>query len=726
MDNEKTMYLRSRKTDYQISPEQYRTYLDSFLVYWVMMFCALMILEVEIVDKIFNYPLFPILKTYFTKYHDIKASGELNQYQNAMNIFVTPIAFASGYMGWKMNKPSNYVRIKNNGAKYFLDNERGVLEYKRHQQKSLKLYKRSGGIVLADKKVDGYELILDKRTEELSIFITGEAGSGKTVLLKQIISNWVNMGHKCILHDPKLEFAEDLAKANVSMALIAPWLSNSKVIDYAKMIYTNNVLLRNTLIDLFIYSFAGFPNPKGGNDEFWKEGARIVLIALTRKLVNLKKDKWILTDWIDLTEKHSNLNDIVDIIRKEKPEAAFLIDKDKGGNTAQGILTTTVSTINNIKNLATMWNGNKKTFDIKEWLYDKKPRYQFICLANSSKYPDVASSVIASFVNISIALLLAPEYKMARMNNLHITLDEFNSFAKYVDINRFKGLMDLGRSAKIRIEIAQQRQTQANEYLTDQKQAEDFQGAFQNRIYCRPSSSDFDLIKTQIGSHKEEWTKITSNHNAQGQSISTQVEVKDCNFEPNILATRLGPDDERGGVWVALNTVQNPVVARILIKYKDFAKERIDNLKAIGKYKEKEFKPVEKEFIVNDDGVLESADLIKDMSINVETKQISSVVSDVYVNNKADINVYNHLDNLFQNEDIVNEVKEAGEKLVSGAIKDNLLEAIDHTGTLSLINSSIEIVEELSDKNNNSNNISFDDSSEKTKTKRAKTVSLEK
>lgn len=721
MDNDKIFYLRSRKNDAQISPIQYRTYIEPFIGMWIVFLMGLMFVEVVLMKSIFNYPLIDIFKTYFTKFHQIKEQGLLSQYQNAINIFVLPVVGLSAWISWKLNKVVNYVKIVENGSKYYLGNKEAVDEYKRFQEKDFD--KAKNGIVLANKIEDKYELILDPRTEELSIFITGEAGSGKTVLIKQVISNWVVKKHKCILHDPKLEFIEGLVEANVSSALIAPWLSNSHVIDYAKLIYTDNELLRTSLIELFIYSFAGFPNPKGGNDEFWKEGARIVLIALTKELVNEKKDSWTLIDWIVLTESKSNLNDIVDIIRKNSPEASFLIDKEKGGNTAQGILTTTVSTIKNIKNLASMWEGNKKMFDIKQWLYDKKPKYQFICLANSSQYPDIASGVIASFVNIAIALLLAPEYKMALMNNLHITLDEFNSFAKYVDINRFKGLMDLGRSAKIRIEIAQQRQTQANEYLTDQKQADDFLGSFQNRIYCRPSSSDYELIKSQIGTHKEEWTKITGSNNAQGQSSSTVVEVKDVSFEPNILSTRLGPDKKSGGVWVALNTVQNPVVAKVLIKYKSFLKQRIDERKAKGTYINQKFVAREKRFIELKDGLLVNADLSNENNYVVDngTKTVvSNEIEDVIDKKKSDISIYDDLEKSFS----FDEKRE--DEVINDIAKDNVLETVDHSGTLSLINSSVEIAEALQDKNNNSSVVVEIESSEELKNKKRRFMQREK
>ncbi|OXJ00857.1 hypothetical protein CFB41_14340 [Burkholderia sp. AU33803] len=451
MEKERVYKLRSRKTDNQLSPEQYRTYLDDFLIYFSVSSMILLLTSGYVLQDIMHYPLLESVKTLLTKPQILKASGEYKSVTTAIGTYISAIASLSWFVADKINKPSNLVEIKKDGSNYYVRND-GLEEYKKYQGDTSK------GIVILEKDTDGVDLVLDNKTAELGFFVVGEAGSGKTVFIKRFLEHWVNMLEKCILHDPKLEFIEDLLNANVPVVLIAPWIGQSKVIDYAKLIWTDNDAKRDLLINLFVYSFAGFPNPK--KPDFFKDGAVNVLIAITRKVVDKFKDKWSISDWMDTFLENQQVAKLKKLVDEFYPQISYLID-ETNPKTTMSILASTVSTVVKLKMLADLWQYNTKYFDIKEWIYAKKPKYQFVALANHQTYGDIASSVIASFVNITSKLVLDPEYKKAyetdKLSGIHYTLDEFNSFGRYIDVVNFKNLPDLGRSAGIRTELFQQR-----------------------------------------------------------------------------------------------------------------------------------------------------------------------------------------------------------------------------------------------------------------------------
>jgi len=695
MEDEKIFKLRSRKNDDQLSPTQYRTYIEPFMYLMICSVCVLLLIIGFASQEIFSFRFFYLSELFILNPKQLKEWGIYEAVSAKFSVIYTLIFCASYFISDKYNKVINYSIIKNDGLKFY--HKDGLNEYKKHQDELEK------GIQLLFKKTDGEDLILDKSTRELAFFITGEAGSGKTVLAERFTEHWVESGEKCVLQDPKGKYTEKLVKANVSLAVIAPWLENSSVIDYAKLIYSDNTQLTNEMIDFFIYSFAGFPNPK--KPDFFDDGARTVLIAVTRKVVHEYQSTWSLMDWVTVAQDNCNVDKIIDVVKTFSPESGFLLDKDNPKTTGS-ILASMVATIIKIKKLALMWEGNKKTFDLKAWLYNSNPSHQFVALWNSQTNQQVASSVIASFINLASILVLDPEYLASKPAILHFTLDEFNSFARYVDINKFKQLMDLGREAGIRIEILQQRQTQANEYLNEPKQADDWLGAFQNRVYCRPANSDFELIKAQVGPHTEIQTEFSRSDNSQGHNMNRKTQEKIVHFEPSILQTHLGPKPAKGkGVYVCFNTVSNPVVARVLIPFKKvFCEERINRLKKEGKYKDREFKPKYKAFSRKLDLAEKLEAKKKLLQIKIEDTKTSVLSEPEKINiiQKTEIeisNVNNEINSILGIAPIESKLDE--ESILKDVVKDIMIEAIDPSGAIHLLSQASELL----DIDNNNKNI---------------------
>ena len=722
MKDDKIFYLRSRKNDDQLTPSQLRTYIEPFMMFFVLISLILIVVTGFVSEKFFSFQFFQLSKLYLTNIKKLKEYGIYEKTSVYLSVIYIMIISLSAWISMKLNKPINYVSIVDNGLKYYLKN--GLEEYKKNQ---VPFEKDAEVIQLLNKKIDGEDLYLDQSTKELGIIITGEAGSGKGVLNNRFLEDNINKGEKVIYHEPKGDNTPKFIKADVSVAVIAPWLEHPacKYIDYSKLIYSDNMEKTKLMINQFVYSFAGFKNPK--KEDFFPDSAKTILIALTRKVVDKYKDKWSLFDWISLVEKNLTVDKLKDVLEEFSPESANIIDKEAPKQTA-GVLASMVPTLTKIKLLALMWKDSKKAFDLREWLYSKKPAYQFISLYNSTTYSDVASSVIASFINLASILVIDIQYLERGCPVLYFNLDEFNSFARYIDMDIFKNLPDLGRQAGIRLVVLFQRKSQVHDFIESTKKAEDNLGSYQSKIYCRPASSDLSYIKDEVGSHNEIHTEFTKSHNAQGSNLTSKTTEKLVQFESTILTTQLGPipakKDRKKGVYVALNTVSNPVVARVLIPFKEFCKERIEDRKAKGIYKGKDFKPEEKEFsreLMEIDKKLNLKVALELKLEEVRNSKIDDEEKDKLIESiETQItNLVSEL-NVFLGIELPEEARE--ESIVEGVAKEIALDSMDHTGALTLINQATELLESLEEKNLNSDTHSIDEKGDVKKTKKKSIV----
>ena len=545
MSKRKIFYARSRKTDYQISNEEYRTYLDQHFFWLVIGFS------------------FSTILFYFFFQAQGYSFQEALKIKDKLTFFIVISSMIGLYPAIKFVKPVQRLKIKDLNAPRLVYDETALQQFNDNepQPRTLQLTPT---------------LSLSKRAVETATLITGEPGSGKTVTLDRYHEANIRDGSYSIIHDPKGDNTDKYLSCGEKIAVLAPWLKQTKAIDFGGMIYNEDKNKQEAILDLFLISFHG---TKPDGDTFWYETSYSVLKAICLKLCKEKQGNF---QEIDICQEFYSKQTAEDFhnLKEFYPPIGNLISKEES-NMISSIIGSCVPTIVKFNALANFWHDEENRLNIKDFIY-RRTKYKHIIIRNDSTYESIASSVVACFVNVATAFLLDSEYlnfsKTLKKKEFRFLLDEFNSFAKYLDIPKFNGLSDLGRQAGIRLYVCLQRRTQALHFSKNRDLANDFLSTFPNLVICRMAEADTKDFESILGSYKViEYTQ-SSSFNQQGQSTTEKAQEKDIKNDPLILKNILGPID-KVGVTICIKTVQNPIFAVVLIPFKEFGKEIIEERK---------------------------------------------------------------------------------------------------------------------------------------------------
>ncbi|AEF89860.1 hypothetical protein DelCs14_2848 [Delftia sp. Cs1-4] len=550
----KILYARSRKTDYQISNEDYRTYLDQHVFFFILGFCF----------STFLFFLFFKAQGYEFK--------EALKIKDKLTFYIIVSTIIASYPAVKFVKPFQRLKIKDLNSPRLVYDETALEQFNSYEP--------------APKALQLTDLVqLSKRAAEVATLITGEQGSGKTVTLDRYHEASIQAGSYSIVHDPKGDYTDKYLSVGEKIAVIAPWLEQTKAIDFGGMIFNKDKNKQDAILDLFILSFHG---TKPDGDSYWYETSYAVIKAICLKLCKEKEKDW---QEIDICQEFYAKQTAEDFHNLKEFYAPLgnLISKD-GNNMVDGIIGSCVPTIIKWQSIANFWHDEKSRLNVKDFIY-RRAKYKHIIIRNDATYESIASSVVACFVNVATAFLLDSEYlnfsKKLKNKEFRFLLDEFNAFAKFLDIPKFNGLNDLGRQAGIRLVICLQRRTQALHFTKNKDLANDFLSTFPNLVICRMATDDVKDYENILGSYKIIETSQSANFNKDGQSSSERTQERDVKNDPLILKNILGPD--KTGVFVCIKTVQNPIFAVVKIPFKDFGKEIIEQRQAQCKANNKKF-----------------------------------------------------------------------------------------------------------------------------------------
>lgn len=557
MSKRKIFYARSRKTDYQIDNSEYRTYLDQH-IYWLVLGFAFSSMLFYFFFKYQGYTFFEALKI-----------------KDKLTFYIVVSSAIGLYPAIKFVKPVQRLKIKDLNAPRLVYDETALQQFNDYepQPRTLQLTPT---------------LTLSKRATETSTLITGEPGSGKSVTLQRYHEANIKEGSYSISHDPKGDFTNAYLSCGEHIAVLAPWLKQTKAIDFGGMIYNEDKNKQEAILDLFLVSFHG---SKPDGDTFWYETSYSVLKAICLKLCKDKKSDWQEKDICEEFYSNQTSEDFHNL-KEFYPPIGNLIAKEES-TMISSIIGSCVTTIVKLQSLSNFWHDEKNRLNIRDFIF-RKTKYHHIIIRNDATYESIASSVVACFVNVATSFLLDSEYlnfskSLKRKSEFRFLLDEFNSFAKFLDIPKFNGLSDLGRAAGIRLYVCLQRRTQALHFTKNKDLANDFLATFPNLVICRMAESDMKDFENILGSYKIiEYTQ-SSSFNAQGQSTTEKAQEREIKNDPLILKNILGP--EKQGVKVCIKTVQNPIYAVVTIPYKQFGKEIIEERKLLAQKNGKKFSP---------------------------------------------------------------------------------------------------------------------------------------
>ena len=316
--------------------------------------------------------------------------------------------------GSKLISLSEFVKkLKNFESKLFIggfDKKRHILVYE--DKLNLKLNRKE------ELEFRKNKLPISYKIENKHFFILGAPGSGKTLLLNEVLEQLKIREEKTIIHDFKGDFVDKFYNP------IEDLIFNPVNGDISWSIF--NDIENEFDIDFIAASIISQPGFK--EDPFWKNAARDVLVAILKYCYknNLTKN-----------------SDIFEILKKSNEEIAELLEKNgfgyvkdyisgKDSKQAQSVMATLKQ---HTKFFEILKDGD---FSIRDYLKNGKG---FIFLQNTASIKDTISPALSLFLDVFAKNVLSLKDNLDR--RIFFVLDEFGM------LNRLNSIVDLltnGRS----------------------------------------------------------------------------------------------------------------------------------------------------------------------------------------------------------------------------------------------------------------------------------------
>ena len=587
----KVRIISSPQQDYLLSPDEFRRYSNHMIGWFLVSFAVLFYAMQAVFFFEGKHYFFKIAAAMLSKDREKLEGVFLGMfYFKALACFALS-AIPAWYLMQAMTKPVARSQVVSGNI---LDNSPEVFthlaqDFSHHElDKSIALLRKEDSDLngFTKNKLRPYDIFIPRKILELSWIVRGEAGGGKTVFLDRVMKETIDAGHKVILHNIKGDEFEKL-KGYCPFYLIEPWNRNAGyAINFMQLLARKREEDRNAYIYAFVNSFFGKASK---TDAFFHESAIEVVFALVKKVVEdslTEKDgkltctaglQDIVNLWVSfqavepapetltsanamqmlVQQNQGSLEKIKRLLQEKNPTQADLIDVNNP-KTSLCILATCTKTVKKFEVLAKFWGGREKTksLDLVKWLNDRKDR-NVILLSNSNLYVAEAEAYISAIVNLMTMFLINPEYKPT--SEVHFILDEFPQLSA-IDLKQFMKLPDVGRGKRVRVKIAMQRTSQIKE--TFGVDSASFAAAFQNKVWARFATDDFDQVRQEMGKQQVREFQQSVNFTAQGRSSSSKTQTKEQDvINPNDLQNELGPIATKNGNFLGV---------RLLMKFSNF------------------------------------------------------------------------------------------------------------------------------------------------------------
>lgn len=374
--------------------------------------------------------------------------------------------------------------------------------------------KRSGGGLRLHKQFD-WKMSLDR--ERRHLLAIGASGSGKTTIITPMMMAAIERGDQLIIYDNKGDFTEWVPDA----VLLAPWDARSYALDIAKDC-RNAQQARELAANLI----------PAGKDPIWHQAARQILTALIIKLQVEMPEVWT---WRDLYQlvcgSHENL---LSIIKTYTPEASNILEAP--GKTTQSVLMHLSTNAWLIADLAKAWGDapSEKRFSVTDWIKGINIQKKVLILQGSANYSELSTAYIQLVFNMAAGLINSPEISKSNERRLWFFLDEFPQLGK---LERFRSLLEIGRSKGIRVVLACQDISQIRE-IYGEHAANSWLGIVGTYIFTRMGTGETaNFVAEKMVGYKTIDRRIVN-----GEEISAPVREKQLVIDPSELSETLGAD----------------------------------------------------------------------------------------------------------------------------------------------------------------------------------------
>jgi type IV secretory pathway TraG/TraD family ATPase VirD4 len=361
------------------------------------------------------------------------------------------------------------------------------------------------------------DLLLSKKEIEGNIFVFGQQGSGKSVIIKQILNQIASRGNTIVIYDEKREYTELFYDPNDTV-LIAPWDQRSAVWNISSDIINDEdceLIAKHLVSDK-------------ANDPMWSNGARAILAGILTLSRVKDRGNW---GWQQVVENLSldnqSLREWLDIYYER---AARFIEADS--KTTQGFISTLMADIAWMYSLADAWAVAGKTdeskiqFSIRDWLGGKLPHVKKVIIQSHPEFKYIGAPLCNAMIGLMTNIVLAKPDEAS--TDIWLVLDELGNLPKNDSLS---GWLSIGRSKGCRTLAGTQSISQLHSaygtYDTDTLLnlfstivalrcgssggvAEYAAKSFGEALYERPSVSTDSRGNVTTNWHKENWPLVTA------------------------------------------------------------------------------------------------------------------------------------------------------------------------------------------------------------------------
>lgn len=271
------------------------------------------------------------------------------------------------------------------------------------------------------------DVILSKKEAEGNIFVFGQQGSGKSVVIKTVLEQIVSNGDVAVIYDEKREYTE-LFYDPIDTILIAPWDKRSAVWDISKDLRFEEdfELIAHILVS------------DRTEDTTWSNGARAILAGILAVSSANGPSNW---GWQQVVENLSldtlSLRSALD--RHYDRASRFVENESK---TTHGFISTLMTDVAWLYSLDKAWaDTGKRLFSIRDWLNGKDPKIKKIIIQSHPELKYVGGPLCSAMIGLMTKIVTAkPDHEAA---HTWLVLDELGNLPKN---DSLKEWMSIGRS----------------------------------------------------------------------------------------------------------------------------------------------------------------------------------------------------------------------------------------------------------------------------------------
>jgi len=287
-------------------------------------------------------------------------------------------------------------------------------------------------------------LPLPKTRWTRGLILYGSPGSGKTVVLHEVIRQLIEANHRSFIYDVKGDFTACYLGMNGTVGLVCPWDKRGCVWDIARDVRSPSAGA--------ILAAALIPDA-GGDGKFWSSAARQLFEGT---LISLQNELGINWGWQTLADRLA-VDSVVmaERMAKHSPMAELLVKDDKSSTTSS-VLATLVGYTKMVQDLARAWSdgeddaGNfRPSISFTAWAKDSYPGACRQILFQAGPDRAMTTALASAILNVLTPELLSaalPDDELGR--TIALVLDEAPSlgpvpFQVWIERGRSKGLITI-------------------------------------------------------------------------------------------------------------------------------------------------------------------------------------------------------------------------------------------------------------------------------------------